>query len=189
MIFRWKITLRFDIIYHCTLSLNVNSLWGTNTRSDYTWLSGSGKSNLNEPGTPKYCSKISQRLLEDCPQIAQRLPTNCPQIAHGLPTAFPQIAHSLPTECLWISFGLPTWYLLITYELIDRGMLIADGLLTDCSLIAQGLLKDCSRASPRFKGLCAESNHNAWLGEVKWSANFLRNWKKAQDKAFLFKYV
>ena len=134
-----KITLRFDIIYHCTLSLNVNSLWGTNTRSDYTWLSGSGKSNLNEPGTPKYCSKISQRLLEDCPQIAQRLPTNSPQIAHGL-----------PTECLWISFGLPTWYLLITYELIDRGMLIADGLLTNCSLIAQGLLKDCSRASPGF---------------------------------------
>ena len=129
MIFRWKFTLRFDIIYHCTLSLNVNSLWGTNTRSDYTWLSGSGKSNLNEPGTPKYCSKISQRLLEDCPQIAQRLPTNSPQIAHGL-----------PTECLWISFGLPTWYLLITYELIDRGMLIADGLLTDCSRIAQGLL-------------------------------------------------
>ena len=172
MTFRWKITLRFDIIYHCTLSLNVNSLSGTNTRSDYTWLSGSGKSNLNEPGIPKYCSKISQRLLEDCPQIAQRLPPNCPQIAHGLPTACPQIAHSLHTECLWISFGLPTWYLLITYELIDRGMLIADGLLTDCSLIAhwlltdcsliahwlltdcsriaQGLLKNCSRASPRF---------------------------------------
>ena len=105
MTFRWKIALCFDIIYHCTLSLNVNSLWGTNTRSDYTWLSGSGKSNLNEPGIPKYCSKISQRLLEDCPQIAQRLPKDCQRIAHKLLTDCPRLSHRLPTACPLSAYG------------------------------------------------------------------------------------
>ena len=106
---------------------------GQNTRSDYTWLSGSGKSNLNEPGTLKYCPKIARRLPTDflqivhrlptdCPQIAHRLPTDCPKIANGLPTNFhrfpadcPQIARRLPADCPRIAHGVPTDFIWIAY--------------------------------------------------------------------------
>lgn len=135
---------------------------GQNTRSDYTWLSGSGKSNLNEPGTPKYCPKIARRLPTDCPQIAPRLPTYCPQTAQRLLTDypqtfidFPQIAHRLPADCQQIALGLPTECLRISFGLPTDFIWIAYVVSSDYIRInwlgnAHGLLKDCSRASIHY---------------------------------------
>ena len=141
MILRSKIILHTDIIYHCTLSLCGHSLWGKNTRSDYTWLSGSGKSNLNEPGTPKYCPKIARRLPTDFLQIVHRLPTDCPQIAHRLPTDCLLIAHRLPTDCPKIANGLPTNFHRFPADCPQ----IARRLPVDCPRIAYGFHLDCLR--------------------------------------------
>ena len=54
-----------------------------NTRSDDTWLSGSGKSNLSWTSNSQI---FAQRRPEVCFQIAQRLPMDSPRISLRLLT-------------------------------------------------------------------------------------------------------
>ena len=88
-----------------------------NTRSDDTWLSGSGKSNLSWTSNsqifaqrrPEVCFQIAQRLPMDSPRIALRLLTYCKlQIAADCS----RIAHRSPSDCRL----KPAWILAKTSE-------------------------------------------------------------------------